>query len=109
MQSHACFMHASQTACKGVQLRRGSFCPQRDVPGLTRSAIPVLSSLGVRAISVGVNDASAPPGVPKNTPFIWQDVRSNASLIGMLHPGAWPRVQLSCSHNADSAESHGIS
>lgn len=49
--------------------------------------------MGVRAISVGVNDASAPPGVPKNTPFIWQDARTNTSLIGMLHPGARPRAQ----------------
>ncbi|KAK9821791.1 hypothetical protein WJX81_004092 [Elliptochloris bilobata] len=62
---------------------------QRDVPGLTRSAIPVLRSAGVRAISIGVNQASAPPGVPKNTPFIWRDERTSTSLIGMLHPGGY--------------------
>ena len=102
-----CFMHATHFACKAMQSRGGSFRLQRDVPGLTRSAIPVLSSVGVRAISIGVNDASAPPGVPKNTPFIWQDARTNTSLIGMLHPGARPRVQLPGQRDAQSAESHG--
>ena len=61
---------------------------QRDVPGFSRGAIPVLSAAGVRAVSIGVNEASAPPGVPKNTPFIWSDQRTGTSLIGMLHPGA---------------------
>jgi hypothetical protein len=37
---------------------------QRDVPGLTAAAIPVLLANGVRAVSVGVNGATAPPAVP---------------------------------------------
>ena len=62
---------------------------QRDVPGLTRAAIPILVNAGVKALSVGVNSGSAPPGVPKNTPFIWRDERSNASLIAFWHPGGY--------------------
>lgn len=42
---------------------------QRDVPGMTRGMIPILAQNGVKAVSVGVNGASAPPGVPSI--FIW--------------------------------------
>lgn len=109
---YAALMHAASClpcdcpshARKAVQLSEGAPRAQRDVPGLTRSALPVLSSVGVRAISIGVNDASAPPGVPKNTPFIWQDVRTNTSLIGMLHPGAPLRLQLSGTERPVSRE-----
>ena len=38
---------------------------QRDVPGMTRAAVPVLAAAGVKALSSGVNGFSAPPGVPK--------------------------------------------
>ena len=33
---------------------------QRDVPGLTRAAVPLLANAGVAALSVGVNSGSAP-------------------------------------------------
>jgi hypothetical protein len=63
---------------------------QRDVPGLSRAAIPSLTQAGVAAISVGVNSGSAPPDVPKpNKPFIWKDEASGASLIGFWHPGGY--------------------
>jgi hypothetical protein len=35
---------------------------QRDVPGFTRALIPPLVKAGVKAISIGVNEASSPPG-----------------------------------------------
>lgn len=60
---------------------------QRDVPGFTRAAIPLLYGQGVRALSVGVNGGSAPPGVPKNTPFWWRDGPSGAALLAFWHPG----------------------
>lgn len=44
---------------------------QRDVPGMTRAAIPILASQGVRALSSGVNGFSAPPGVPKVGVCVW--------------------------------------
>lgn len=65
---------------------------QRDVPGLTRAAIPILAYAGVKAISVGVNSGSAPPAVPKYTPFIWRDERSHTSLIAFYHPGGYSGV-----------------
>jgi hypothetical protein len=34
---------------------------QRDVPGLTRAVVPILASLGVQGITVGVNDGSSSP------------------------------------------------
>lgn len=60
---------------------------QRDVPGLTRAAIPVLASRGVQGFTGGVNGFSAPPGVPKNTPFVWRDEESDTELLAMWHPG----------------------
>lgn len=60
---------------------------QRDVPGLTSAAIPILKSRGVKGISVGVNGASAPPRVPHNRPFFWKDPGSKEQLIALWHPG----------------------
>jgi hypothetical protein len=62
---------------------------QRDVPGLTRAALPALAAAGVTAISVGVNPASAPPAVPKNTPFAWVDGASGAAVMAFWHPGGY--------------------
>lgn len=56
---------------------------QRDVPGMTRSVIPYLLQSGIRAISVGVNGASAPPVVPKA--FVWRDPVSNTDILAMWH------------------------
>ena len=41
---------------------------QRDVPGLTRSIIPIMNSNSIKAITIGVNTACMPPAVP--TAFI---------------------------------------
>ena len=57
---------------------------QRDVPGTTRSALPLLYSAGVRAISVGVNGASTPPDVPRA--FMWSDSASRVALPSLWHP-----------------------
>jgi hypothetical protein len=56
---------------------------QRDVPGVSRAAIPVLKRAGVRAISVGVNTASMYPRVPKI--FRWQDEQSGEEVFAMWH------------------------
>lgn len=61
---------------------------QRDVPGLTRASIPVFVSRGIKAISVGVNAGSAPPGVPWFTPFLWRDEASGTQILAFWHPGA---------------------
>ncbi|KAL6772128.1 hypothetical protein ACKKBG_A29040 [Auxenochlorella protothecoides x Auxenochlorella symbiontica] len=62
---------------------------QMDVPGLTRAAIPILHGAGVRALSVGVNGGSAPPDVPLNTPFWWEDRATGTRLLSFWHPGGY--------------------
>lgn len=57
---------------------------QRDVPGLTRSLVPIMAGRGVRAVTVGVNAASMPPAVP--TAFRWRDAATGAWVVGMWHP-----------------------
>ena len=57
---------------------------QRDVPGMTRSVIPLLVSNGVQAITVGVNTVSMPPAVP--SVFRWQDPVSQTEVVAMWHP-----------------------
>ena len=57
---------------------------QRDVPGTTRSIIPIMQKNGVQAITVGVNTATMPPAVP--SVFNWKDPDSSKSVIGMWHP-----------------------
>ena len=58
---------------------------QRDVPGLTRGAVPLLAAAGVKAYSVGCNAQITPPAVP-GTIFNWADTASNSSILMMLHP-----------------------
>lgn len=57
---------------------------QRDVPGTTRSLIPLLVSNGVQAITVGVNTVSMPPAMP--SVFRWLDPISNTEVLAMWHP-----------------------
>ena len=85
-------------------LPRKQTLSQRDVPGMTRSLIPILKRAGVTAISVGANDGSTPPNVPFNQstgndsvtsaidwshpmPFVWHDATSKEDIIGMWN---WP-------------------
>jgi hypothetical protein len=67
-------------------LPRKRVMSQRDVPGLTRSVIPLLAAQGVRAISIGVNGDSAPPAQP--TIFRWLHP-GGAWVYGMVHPGGY--------------------
>jgi len=57
---------------------------QRDVPGLTRAALPLLAAAGVAALSVGVNTASCPPSVPRA--FVWRDAATGVALPALWHP-----------------------
>lgn len=109
--------------------RRFGFPPkrtmsQRDVPGLTRAAIPSFIEAGLGAVSVGVNGGSAPPDVPLNTPFLWKDERSGFSVLAMWHAGGysgWPvdsrdecvaasglDTVLCCAWRGDNAGPHSI-
>eukprot|EP00038_Savillea_parva_P009725 m.185439 g.185439 ORF g.185439 m.185439 type:complete len:909 (-) comp16452_c0_seq1:57-2783(-) len=57
---------------------------QRDVPGLTRAAIPLLNRYGVKGITVGENGACAPVNVPPI--FVWKDNATDTQVIAMFHP-----------------------
>lgn len=65
---------------------------QRDVPGLTRAALPVLFQRGIRAITVGVNTYSSPPVVDKI--FKWRDSQSKTVMYAMWHPGGYGSINL---------------
>jgi hypothetical protein len=69
---------------------------QRDVLGITRSAVPILVGQGIQAVTVGTNGGCAPPAVPHNTPFRWRDEQSGTELLSMWHPGEGSRALLSC-------------
>ncbi|KAH3758229.1 glycoside hydrolase [Pelomyxa schiedti] len=66
---------------------------QRDVPMLTRSAIPILNSKGIRAISIGVNGATPPAAL--SSPFVWRDPNSGGEVIVFIHPGGYGGFTLS--------------
>lgn len=70
-----------------VIVRKLHLCVQRDVPGMTRAALPLMKNAGIKALSQGVNTASAPPAIPKNRPVIWKDDRSGASILLWVHAG----------------------
>jgi hypothetical protein len=54
---------------------------QRDVPGLTRGAVPLLAKHGVVGISVGANDGSPPPEVPSTVDCYRGCVARSPSLL----------------------------
>eukprot|EP01084_Bolivina_argentea_P248172 415106_1 len=60
---------------------------QRDVPGMTRSLIPLLVKNNISAISIGCNSLSAPPAVPDI--FRWRDPISDTEIIAMVNAGGY--------------------
>ncbi|WAR11643.1 hypothetical protein MAR_025823 [Mya arenaria] len=52
----------------------------------TKAIIPILNKLGIHAMSIGVNGATAPADVPPV--FLWKN--GNSSLITLYHPGGYP-------------------
>ena len=58
--------------------KRRKTLSQRDVPGLTRAAIPLLARRGIQGVSVGENAQVAPSAVPPI--FVWRDnAQSNSA------------------------------
>ena len=52
---------------------------QRDVPGWTRAALPLLARRGINGLSFG---AGTPPGKPDTPPiFVWRDEASGAEVV----------------------------
>lgn len=55
----------------------------RDVPGVTRSLVPILAAAGVPYLSEGVNPETLPPIVP--SPSIWRDEASGTQVLYVQH------------------------
>eukprot|EP00730_Choanoeca_flexa_P005701 TRINITY_DN12004_c0_g2_i1.p1 TRINITY_DN12004_c0_g2~~TRINITY_DN12004_c0_g2_i1.p1 ORF type:complete len:799 (+),score=141.55 TRINITY_DN12004_c0_g2_i1:145-2397(+) len=52
---------------------------QRDVPGTTRAAIPLLRKYGINGLTIG---AGTPPGKPDAPPlFVWRDEASGTDVV----------------------------
>jgi hypothetical protein len=62
---------------------------QRDVPGLSRAAVPLLARRGVRMVSVGENMQIAPVNVPPI--FVWKDLASGSEVLGLFHANGYGR------------------
>ena len=63
--------------------RRSRVVSTRDVPGMPRSAIPILRRAGVRALSEGMNSRMVPVNVPPF--FMWRDEASGEQLPVLWH------------------------
>jgi hypothetical protein len=55
----------------------------RDVPGVTRGVVPLLSSLGVPYLSVGANNNPYKANVPPA--FVWRDLPSGKEALCLWH------------------------
>eukprot|EP01083_Nonionella_stella_P005891 17007_1 len=60
---------------------------QRDVPGMTRSMIPLFKKSNITAISIGANGRAAPLDVPPV--FQWVDPQSDQDIIMIYHGGGY--------------------
>ena len=65
-------------------VKRKTVISQRDVPGVSRSVIPLMRKHNVLAFSEGVNGQIQPPSLPPI--FNWTDPLSGESIIVLLHP-----------------------
>jgi hypothetical protein len=64
-----------------LQVPRPQVLSLRDVPGTTRSLIPLLVRNNITALTVGVNNGSPDPAMP--SPGRWADPGSNTSVLFM--------------------------
>jgi len=58
-------------------------CSEYTCVGMTHASIPSLVKKGIKGISVGVNNLTPPPAVPRF--FIWQ--YADESVMATWHPG----------------------
>ena len=64
-------------------VRRKITLPSRDVPGATRSLIPILAANGVQAINESPNGAMYPTNVPPA--FVWRDADEGNAVVNEEH------------------------
>jgi hypothetical protein len=61
-----------------------------DVPGHTRSMVPLLAEGGIQYLHLGANPASTPPDVPPV--FVWRDLKTETRVLVMYQKGAYGDV-----------------
>lgn len=66
--------------------RRTIAAKMTDVPGHTRSSVPLMARAGLRFLHIGINGASTPPEVPSI--FRWQSPEG-AEMMVMVHKGSY--------------------
>ena len=71
------FTHSVGTM--GGQRHVSTVASQRDEPGVTRAAVPLLVDAGVTGLSMGVDWASPTAGVPRA--FVWRDEATGTELL----------------------------
>jgi hypothetical protein len=64
-----------------LRVPRSRVLSLRDVPGTTRSLIPLLVRNNITALTVGVNNGAPDPAMP--SPGVWADPHSNSSVLFM--------------------------
>jgi hypothetical protein len=64
---------------------------QRDVPGMTRGAIPLLAKHGVKAVTIGETDAASPLDLPPI--LLWKDRQSGQEVMGLFHPHGYGNAE----------------
>ena len=94
---------------------RGTTFATHDVPGITRAAIPVFKKMGIKAINIGVDRASAVPATGPvcynssggfaytndcvdfqstgRPAFVWRDVPSGEEMITMVNPYGYANME----------------
>jgi hypothetical protein len=63
-----------------------------DVPGHTRSMIPLMAEAGIQYLHLGANPASTTPDVPPV--FVWQEPKSDTRILVMYQKGAYGDVTI---------------
>jgi hypothetical protein len=63
-----------------------------DVPGHTRSIVPLLAAAGIEFLHIGVNPASTPPAVPPV--FVWRDQPGHHEVIVIYQKGSYGDLTL---------------
>ena len=94
---------------------RGTTFATHDVPGITRAAIPVFKKMGIKAINIGVDRASAVPATGPvcynssggfaytndchnfqstgRPAFVWRDAPSGEEMITMVNPYGYANLE----------------
>lgn len=80
----------SQALALDLNITAPTAVSQRDVPGWTRAAIPILHRRGINGLSFG---AGQPPGKPDVPPlFVWRDDASGTDVV-VTYESGWVFAQ----------------